>query len=319
MANALGTLASALIIQRSLEMVFVRYPMLKNLSLDLSDSAAAYNQAITSRYQAVATVNNFGTAATDRADSTVSVTLNNFKEVHHAFTPEELAGTNSRNLIEESSLPIAEAIGAHIFGAIAGNSSPVQAGVWTQTNFSNEEAAFGGANYSAATTTYAKVVAQRKALNIAGVSGAGRFMVVNSPIYEALLNDSSVVEIQKNSNATDTIANGVLSNVAGFNIYEWPNMPSTGASVAGTKVGFCGIKQSTVLTGRVPRDPREVLPGAGFPGNIGIVTDEGSGLSVMVNEWIDPATLKANVRCIFMYGVAVGHPTCGRVLKSTAA
>lgn len=318
MANALGTLASALIIQRSLEMVFVRYPMLKQLSLDLSDSEVAYNQAITSRYQAVATVNDFGTGATDRADTSVAVTLNNFKEVHHAFTAIELASTTKRNLLDESARPIAEAIGAHILGAVAGNASPVQAGIWTQGNFSNEDTSFGGASYAAAATTYAKVVTQRQALNVAGVPNVGRFMVVNSPIYSSLLTDTNVVQIQNNNRADGTIATGVLSNVAGFDIYEWPNMPSTGASVAGTKVGFCGVGQSTVFAGRVPKDPREVLPGAGFPGNIGIVTDEGSGLSVMVNEWIDPSTLKANVRCIFMYGVAVGHPTCGRVLRSTA-
>lgn len=319
MANDLSTLSSALIIQRSLEMVFIRYPMLKKLSLDLSNEEADYNIAITSRYQAIATVNNFGTGATDRADTAVTVTMSNFKEVHHAFTPQEYSGTK-RNLVDESALPIAEAIGQTLFSAVAGNTSPSVAGIWTQSNFSSESAGgFGGANASAPDTSYSDVVDQREALNLLGVSSANRFMVVNSKVYSSLLKDSTVIEKQKNNQADATIANGVLTGIAGFDIYEWPNLPLTGSSVTNAKVGFCGTPQSTVFAGRVPRDPRQVLPNAPFPGNIGVVTDPGSGLSVMVNEWIDPSTLKANVRCIFMYGVAVGHASCGRVLKATAA
>ena len=36
----------------------------------------------------------------------------------------------------------------------------------------------------------------------------------------------------------------------------------------------------------------------------------------MVNEWIDPATLKANIRLIFMYGVAKGNGVNGQILKT---
>lgn len=318
MANALGTLASALVIQRSLEMVFIKYPMLKALSLDLSDAQVDFNQAVTSRYQTIATVNDFGTGATDRADTSVSVTVNAFKEVHHSFTPQEYSGTK-RNLVDESASPIAEAIGTHILSAVAGNTTGAVAGLWTNGNFAGAELVIGGASAAAGAITYAGIVSARTALNAAGVPKSGRFMALNGTLYGSALTDSTIIEIQKNQNAGSTITDGVLPNVAGFTIYEWPNLPLTGASVASTKGGFCGVPQSTVFAGRVPKDPSAVLPGASFPGNIGIVTDEGSGLSVMVNEWIDPSTLKANVRCVFMYGVAVGHATCGRVIRSSAA
>lgn len=318
MANALGTIASALVIQRSLEMVFVRYPMLKSLSLDLSDAQVDYNQAIKSRYQTIATVNNFGTGATDRADTDVSVTINNFKEVHHAFTPEEYSGTK-RNLVDESALPIAEAIGRHILSAVAGSTSPVTAGIWTNGNFTDAELVIGGANAATGTITYAGIVSARKALNDAGCPNTGRFMALNGTLYASALTDSTIIEIQKNAQASNVITDGVLTNVAGFTIYEWPLLPLTGASVASTKGGFCGVPQSTVFAGRVPKDPSSVIPGASFPGNIGVVTDPGSGLSVMVNEWVEPSTLKANIRLLLMYGVAVGHVNCGRVIRSTAA
>lgn len=318
MANALGTLASALVIQRSLEMVFIRYPMLKALSLDLSDGEVDFNQAVTTRYQSIATVNDFGTGATDRADTNVTVSMSAFKEVHHSFTPQEYSGTK-RNLLDESASPIAEAIGTHLLSAVAGNTTGPIAGLWTNGNFAGAELAIGGLNASAATITYSGIVSARTALNNSGIPKAGRFMALNGTAYGSVLTDSTIIEKQKNNSADSVITDGVLTNVAGFTIYEWPNLPLTGSSVANAKVGFCGVPQSTVFVGRVPKDPSSVIPGASFPGNIGIVTDEGSGLSVMVNEWIDPSTLKANVRCVFMYGVGVGHATCGRVIRATAA
>lgn len=318
MANAMGTLASALVIQRSLEMVFVRYPMLKALSLDLSDSQVDYNQSINSRYQTIATVNDFGTGATDRADTNVSVTINQFKEVHHSFTPQEYSGTK-RNLIDESAAPITEAIGMHILGAVAGNTSPSTAGLWVNGTFTGSELVLAGANASTATITYAGLVSARTALTAAGVPKTGRFVALNGTAYGSVLNDSTIIEIQKNQNAGSAIQDGVLPGVAGFTIYEWPNLPLTGSSVTNARVGFCGVPQSTIFAGRVPKDPSSIIPGAAFPGNVGIVTDEGSGLSVMVNEWVDASTLKANVRLVFMYGVAAGHTGCGRVIRATAA
>ena len=318
MANGLGTLASALIIQRGLEMVFVRYPMLKALSLDLSDEEVQYGQAINSRYQAIATVSDFGTGATDRADTNVSVTINAFKEVHHAFTPQEYSGSK-RNLVDESAAPIAEAIGMHILGAVAGNTSPSVAGLWVNGTYTGAELNLGGANASTADISYADFVTMRTALNTAGVPKNGRFCVLNGVAYGSALNDSTIIEFMKNQNSGNVIQDGVLPGVAGFTVYEWPNLPLTGSSVTNARIGFCGVPQSSIFAGRLPKDPSSVIPGASFPGNIGVVTDPGSGLSVMVNEWIDPATLKANVRCVFMYGVAAGAVTCGRVIRASAA
>src|SRR5580765_8000488 len=104
--QTLGTIGSSLIIQRALDLVFTKRPVLNSITLDLSSDAALYNQAIKSRTFSVPTVNDFGTGATDRNDTDVSVTLNRFKEVHHAFTPQQYSGTN-RNLVEESAEPIA--------------------------------------------------------------------------------------------------------------------------------------------------------------------------------------------------------------------
>jgi hypothetical protein len=300
MANAVGTLASAVIIQRALELVFTMRPILGAVSLDLSDERCKFNQPIISRKFTVATVNNFGTGATDRADSDVSVTIDQFKEVHHAFTPQELSGTE-RNLVEESALPIAIAVGNHMVDAIAA--------LWLEANFGagaqSTTVAIAGTNYSTLTSL-------RKSLNGRGVPDRPRFVAANSDAYEKWLNDSTVVAALNNQNNGGAIQSGILPGVAGFEgVYEYPALPN-----AGNMSAFAGYKDSVVLATRLPRDPREVLQNASFPGNLGVVTEPRTGMSVMVNEWIDAATLKANVRLIWMYGKAVGNSNNGQILKT---
>lgn len=298
MANALGTLATGLIIQRSLDLVFTQRPMLNSVSLDLSDQACAFNQAITTRTFAVPSVNNFGTGAVDRADTDVSVTLNLFKEVHHAFTPQEISGT-ARNLVDESAMPIAVAIANHLVDAIAAK--------WLIAQFTNATTVASGWTYA---NTLLPV---RNALVGRGVpQGMPKFFAVSSAVYGAFLADTTIVAALNNPANAEAIRTGLVPQVSGMEISEYPAIPSTG-----TMVGFAGTKDSVVICARVPRDPRELLPNAPFPGVLGVVTHARTGLSVMVNEWIDPATLKANVRVIFMYGVAVGNTNNGQILKTT--
>jgi hypothetical protein len=296
MANALGTLATGLVIQRALDLVFTKRPILNSLTLDLSDESVAFNQTITSRIYGIPAVNNFGTGSVDRADTDVPVTISNFKEVHAGFTPQEYSGTN-RNLTEESAEPIAVAIANHLVDAIAA--------LWIAANFANSTIVASGWTY---TNTLLVV---RQALQTRGVPESNRFFAVSAAVYASLLGDSLVVAALNNPNNGGAISTGKLPEAAGFGIAEYPGIPNTG-----NMVGFAATKDSTVLAARVPKDPRELLPNAPFPGNLGVVTHARTGLSVMVNEWVDPATLKANVRLLIMYGVAKGNGTNGQILKT---
>lgn len=295
MANTLGTLASAVVIQRALELTFTKRPILSAISLDLSDQRCAFNQAILSRIYTVPAVNNFGTGAVDRGDTDVSVTIDKFKEVHHAFTPQELSSTD-RNLVDESAEPIAVAIANHMVDAISA--------LWIAGNFANST------TVAVAATNYSTIVTLRKALTGRGAPD-NRFIAGNADVYEKWLNDTTVIAALNNDNNGGAIMTGVLPNVAGFNIYEYPGLPTTGNMTA-----FAASKDSAVLATRLPKDPREVLPNAPFPGAMGVITEPRTGLSVLVNEWIDPSTLKANVRLIWMYGLAKGNGNNGQILKS---
>jgi hypothetical protein len=305
MPNVLGTLVSALIVQRALELVYTKRPILKRIAKDVMDYetgevTAKFNQTITTRTRTVATVNNFGTGAVDRADVDVSVALSNFKEIHAAFTPQEYTGT-SRDLIDESAEPMAVAFANHMVDAVAA--------LWFATaTYTNQTIKGAGWDYRHLTQV-------RKKLNAAGrgVPQPNRFYVANGDVWESLLNDPLIIAEYNNSRNQNAISTGELPEVAGFGLMEYPELPATNNLAA-----FAGVPNATIYVHRVPKDPREVLPNTPFPGNLGIVQDPKTGLSVMVNEWIEPATLKANVRLVWMYGVDEGITGNGERIVTAA-
>lgn len=299
MANALGTLAGALILQEALSLVFTKRPLLRQISYGFMDpngqTTAKFNQTVNTRIKTVATVNNFGTGATDRADTDVPVTLSAFKEIHHAFTPQETSATD-RDLVVESAEPIAVALANHMVDAIAA--------LWIAANFTNSSTVASGWTY---TNT---LLVLRKALNGRGVPDMGRFFVFNADVGAALLADSLIVAALNNPANGEAIRTGKLPEVAGMGLDEYPSLPTTG-----NMVGFAGTPDSTVYASRAPVNPEELLPNAQFPGVIGYVTEPKTGLTVMVNQWIG-TDLKVNNRIVWMYGVAKGQVTNGQILKT---
>ena len=296
MANALGTLAGTLILQRALAMVFTKRPILRNITLNLRDldtgsSEAKFNQVITTRVKGVPAVNNFGTGAVDTADIDVNTTLDQFKEVQYDFTVQQYSATD-RDLIDEHAEPMAIAIANHLVDAVAS--------LWTAANFPTNTVKAAGWDYN-------HLNAVRKVLTQRGVADGNRFYSANSDVYEAMLNDTLIVAGLNNPNNANAIRDGMLPQVANFGISEYPELPTTGNLVA-----FAGSPDSTLLVARVPKNPNELMPGVNFPGNIGVVTEPVTGLSVMVTQYITPSTLTATNRMIFMYGKSVGRANNGQ-------
>lgn len=297
MPNSFGTLSTGLILQRALELIFTKRPILNRLALDFSDERVDFGATITSRIKAVATVNNFGTGAVDRTDTDVPVTINQFKEVHHAFTIQELSSTK-RDLVDESAEPFAVAIANHMVDSLAA--------LWVAANFTNSTTVASGWNYNTLTTL-------RQALIGRGVPESQRFGAVSAAVYKSLLDDTTIVATQNNPNSGAPIQEGVLTRVAGFDVFEYPGLPTTG-----NMVGFFGVKDSAVMALRLPKDA-DSIAGLGkipFPGNTGVVREPRTGMSLMVDEWINPADRKVNVRMAWMYGLAKGNGNNGQILKT---
>lgn len=300
-ANAFGTLASSVILQRALELTFTMRPELSAISLDLSDRRCKLNQSIISRIHTIPAVQDFPGTTEDAADIDVPVVLNQCKEVRRTITAVQIAATE-RNLIDEAAMPFAQAISNYIVDQVATN--------WTIANFT-----VGGTAYKTVVASgsedFATITGMRKTLNQRGVPMGQRFGVVNSTVYANLLEDPQVARFEKViiDNDEDPVQTGTIGRVAGFNnIFEYPSMSSTG-----NMSGFWGSKDSVVIASGLLTDPREVLANAPFPGNIDVITDPATGFSVMAVEYIDPTNLSANIYMCWLMGTALGNPNNGQL------
>lgn len=297
MANALGTSSAGIIIQEALALSVKMRPELKAISTDLSVNAANKGDAIKSRIFSVPAVTDFGGAPADVVATDVTVTLSGFKQVRHKFTAAELNST-SRNLVQEAAKPMATAIANHMVDTLA---AAITAANFTGTPVTE----------ATADADFNTLVSLRKALNATGTPKAPRYAMVNSDVYGNLLNDQLCNRAQK-ATGDDPISSGELVALAGFqSVYEYPDLPGTG-----NLTGFAASPDALVIATRVPRDPREVLPNAPVGGNVQVITEPTTGLSVMAVEYIDLNDLSANVYIVWLEGFAVGNKDHGVRLVS---
>jgi hypothetical protein len=295
--NSLGTLTPNLIVQRALELVYTIRPVLNNISLgfqDLETGAveANYNATVYTRTLAIPAVQNFRAAASDRADTDVPCTLNNFKQIYYTYTPEQYSGTN-RNLLDESAMPMAVALANFMVDTIAG--------LWTGANFAANLIVPGGWSY---TNTLLEL---RKKLMVAGVPmGLPWFNVNNSNVHTSLLADPILIQWLSRGPNTSIQSGRFDDPLANLVLGEYPSLPP-----AGNLLGFAGSRDSCVYAARAPKNP-EAIPGfdAKFPGNIEIITEPRTKLSVMLTTWI-ASDLSANMRLCWMYGIAKGNTNNG--------
>jgi hypothetical protein len=290
MANSFGTTYVNLIVPEALTMLNTVRPELSLFSTDFSAEQVAYGSQVLTRKIGTATVDTFGAGAKDRTDTDVPITLNLHKEVHNAFTVAQYSAAPNRNLVQESALPFSYAIGNSIVDA---------ATALMASGFTANEIPLPNA------WSYEDLVDIRKTMGAAGVPEWGRYVICNSTVYASLLKDSRIVEAMKNPANANAIATGKLPVVAGLTIVEYPALSTTNNMVA-----FAGHKESIIIVGRVQSDPRSIS-GATYPGGYNIVTNEATGFSVTLNEWITPADNTLNVRMSWMYGIDEGNTSTG--------
>lgn len=303
MPNTLGTLVGTLILTRALELVFTKRPILKNISLGLTDldgkaEALVLGQTAITRVKSIPAVTDFDSNAEGFVTTDVPVVLSEEKKLHLTFTREELNSTN-RDLIEEAAEPIAVGIANHFVDEIAE--------LWTPANFPNETVVGSGWTYSNT------LLALRAALNGRGVSEMRRFLVHSTGVGTALLGDSMVVAALNNPANGNAIERGELPRVAGFGLEEYPAIPSDD-----NLVGFAGTPDSTILAVRPHKNPEDAIGGLRFPGNFGYITEPKSGLTLAVSQWIDANSLDVNTRLSWLQGKAKGDGARGQRLVTAA-
>lgn len=288
-ANSLGTLAGTLVVQRSLDLLKERYPLLQRISTDLSDQPVAYGQTVVTRTRAIPAAADYsptaGYATQDAQATDVPVTIDTHKAVQVRFSANELAGT-SRRLLDEWTEPIhaglADAIMASVYGLIT------------------------AANYPNATTQALSgfgrgtVTAMAKALNSRKVSPLNRTLLLNPDYFEKLAQDTTIVQLAAYQRP-EAITEYRLPRIAGFDPFEAISLP-TGGNLAGA--GFA--PDAIVVATRPPNDYSQAIAGANY-GIVQTVTNPDTGLTVMVTQYIDHSLGAAFLRVALMWGVAVGQ------------
>ena len=286
MANTLGTTNANVIAQRALEILVADYSFLRNSVTDFSADAAKYNAAVFTARISATTAQDYsqstGYAATAVTQTDVSITLNKFKHVSYSVDDSERTSSNI-NLIERFAGSAAHALGLQMVGdllALVTSSSFTSALTVASTAF-----------------TYRSVVSAGITLNNANSPVNGRYAVLNPSFYGALLNDTTVVANPQISG--DLVRTAGIGNVAGFTINQYSAVPGNGITLG----GFFAQQEALLIAARVP----EVPTGVNVPGEISVVTEPRTGLSVQVREYYDVVLGKLQRTYALIYGVKAGE------------
>ena len=298
-ANSLGSSAGDLVTRRALGLLKQRFPLLSKISTDFREEPIAYGQTVRSRLRAIPTVSNYvpgtGYARSDAVTTDVPVTINQHKGVEISFNANELSSTN-RDLFGEQAEAAHYALGKALVDAVY---ALIVIGTFTNAT-------------TKALGSFARgdVTAMAKALYNRGVPEMDRFLILNPDYFEKLGQDSALVNLAAYQRP-EVITDWALPPVAGFNIIQAVNLPTTG-----NLTGFAGTPDSLVLATRLPNDYSTALPGTAGSGSVSTVTNEDTGIAVQLVQYVDHRLGEAAWRIALQYGAAAGQAASGQILKS---
>lgn len=286
MANTLGTTNANVIAQRALEILVEDYSFLRNSVTDFSDSAAKYNASIYTHRVSALTAQDYsqanGYVATAATQTDVQITLNKFKHVSYDVDDQERT-TSNINLIERFAGAAAHALGLQMVGDLLA--------LVTSSSYTS------AITVSSASFSYAWAVSAGVILNNNKVPTNDRYAVLSPAFFGTLLKDSNVVANPQISG--DAVRNAGLGSVAGFNINQYSAIPSNSITLG----GFFAQREALLIAARVPEVPSNVT----IPGDISVVTEPRTGLSVQVREAYSVQTGKLQRTYALIYGVKAGE------------
>jgi phage I-like protein len=298
-ANALGSLAGNLVVQRALTLLKITFPALDAFSTDFSEEGAKFNQQVVSRTKAVPASANFvagtGYAQADVTATDVPVTISNHKGIQINLTANDLASTD-RDMFAENVEGVHQRVGLDLTSALYA--------LILNANFANNTVQAAG---GFGRPTLKDIAA---ALDLLGVPQIGRVALLNATYFSNLGNDASIVSFAA-FQRPELITENALPRVAGFQPLNCPNLPANGENLA----GFCGTPDALVIATRTPNDYTQALPGANN-GSVSIVTNPDTGISVQLVQFVDHTKAQSSYRVAYMYGVAVGQAASGRRILS---
>lgn len=317
----LGTLTGTLVIQRTLELFRINYPLFKSVYTDFSDQPAYKGQTIATRIISKPSVQTYTktlgadgrpggwdtASAATTTDATTSI--DEHVGVPMVFSSDTLAAT-PRRLFDEQAPAMSYALSAYFVAKIYA--------LMTAARF-NGYAAVSGTKVPVAYATYAKGVgdfARSAAVELNAIFNRNevplheRALLLNPDYFAALGKDPSLTTFWAAQRNPEIITEGELPRMSKFVPIEAPDFPASA-----DRVGFALQKNAIIALARIPTDYTQALPGASY-GNVSMVTDPETGLTVMLVQYVNHTAGYAEMRMETMIGAGVGDKRAGLVLTS---
>lgn len=299
-ANALGTLTTELLTQRSLSLLKLSYPWLFSISTNFSAEGADYGQTVKTRLKTALVANdyvpNVGYGANNVVLTDVPVTINQHKGVPVSFNANEL-GSTKRDLFAEQSEGMHYALGTAFVDYVLA--------LITAGNFANHT--------DSKLSLFGRPVMRKaaKAMGLRNVPDMGRIALLNPDFFEAAGNDATLLQLAAFRNP-EIITEYQLPKLAGFQPFEAKSLP-----VAAALAGFFCTPEALAFATRVPSDYTQALPGASN-GSVSVVQNTDTGISVQLVQYVNHDAATATARLAVMFGAAKGNPACGERLLQLA-
>jgi hypothetical protein len=287
--NTLGTLNGTLIAQRALRTLLAAFPMIGKVARNFdSEGKVKFGQQLIAHLPTAAApaadynVDN-GYVATGRTQVNIPVTLNN--HVHHTYeVNDQERSSTAVNLIERFAVTAAYSIGLRFYADFFA--------LIKKANFGN-----GGQNTVIVSQGFSRdnLVDMGVALNIRNVLPIERFAVLNPYYAGALFKDRAVISRDYvDGRPAVTAQLGIVHN---FDCSEYSALPDNAEGLG----GIAGSPEAFGIVTALP-EPPDVKEG----GQMTVVTEPESGLSLLMRQWYDWNAGKEKRTYTLMYGVAVG-------------
>lgn len=304
-ANSLGTLTTSLTAIRTLELLTLTFPLLKQIMTDFSDAIVSYGDTLTSRFVGIPTVQTYNTTTgwptnSDATTTDVAITYNQYKGVPIIFQAHEINGT-VRRLFEEIAPAQAYALGKDIIDYVY---------ALITSAFTNTVTAAGLGTWGRSV-----LIDIGGILDDVGNPEMGRTFLANRPYYSALSKDPTIIQMAAFQNAgliTQGMNTSTLQDVEGFRVIKAVNLPATVISGATVLKGFGFTKSALALATRLSADYVNAIPGAGN-GNLTVVTTPG-GFSANLVQFVNHTSAFAAQRLEVIYGASRGQLAAGAIL-----
>ncbi|HEY4414476.1 MAG TPA: hypothetical protein VGO57_02195 [Verrucomicrobiae bacterium] len=318
-ADSAGSLAGTVVLQRTLELFRINYPLFSKIYTDFSDQPALLNQTLETRSigsLAVQTYNNqVGADGRPRGWDTVSpatatdvpLVVDEHVGVPVVFGANTLAST-FRRLFDEMAPAMSYALAKYFVAKVYALFTPANYNAYAVVNGDKVPVAYASYVKGKADFARSAMVDLNQIFNPNEVPLTDRIVLLNSSYYGQVSNDPSLITFWAATQNPEIITEGELPKMSKFIPIEAPDFPSSN-----NRVGMALQKNGVVAISRIPSDYSKALPGASY-GTSTMVTDPETGMSVMNVQYVNHTGGFAESRMETMIGAKVGDKRGGLVI-----